>query len=927
MTDLLATLVGTGLAGLRQACSVGDQRLAYDILRAAAELGESTPPATAPVDQQWPPIWYAVTRMNEVELASTVPGPPAMPALLDALHYLRDPVSIVVSRVQGQIEVHVGLSSHDTAAWAQRVLAPDMLLATTAAPASCSHRAWLAVRSRPAPAAGQLPRDRSGPIVTLLDRLTAVEEGSWAIRLQCTPAPSRELEEAIADLIEMSAAAAATSQITTMLDEVTHAQRTDPAATAVVEWLSMLTDDLERMAAGGGWRTQTWIHADSQLTAHLLAAALTADGPQDPRQPMRIWFSDVVPVLVRGQGAQPLEGVLSSAQVATWLFPPKSSRGGLSVGGPLPPGRISLPMRREIRLGTWLGTPDLASIDVDDLSGHAFVAGVTGSGKSTTLLRLLLPLWRVHRIPFLIIDPVKEDYRELAGNFDGGLRILQGSQLRLNALRPRPGTDPSVHLDQVGAAFKGAFSMPSPIPYVVSLLLDGIRPLLARGEQLTLHDLRRGVRPLIGKLGYRGELEGNILASLETRLAILTAPHRAERFCADHDNLAELFERPTVVTLADLGDDEERAFVMALLMIYVAQDARRHGSHPQVRHVTVIEEAHRLVGQPSEPGSQADSGDAAGYAARLVAQLLAEIRSYGESIILLDQSPAAVAREVVRNTNTKILHRILDPSDRELVAGAVGLGQSEADFLADLGPGQALVAHVRLPRPQLMQVAPAPPSLSAGVLEPLPPVGRPCCGTDPVRHHQAQQSATEATQIVVVMLTGCLVRSARDRSSVTLFAAQQLGQLAARVGLPDAACLEYIGVRAAVQEWVNAGWLAGSAVAEFTDEVVGCLAAGGTARIELPPVPVPRIRPYQGCDGCGHACLVRPVARAHPELSQIREAVGRRAGADGTAVVESFRERLFLQYQGVLDGPAAEDAARCIVLHALGDRPESAGAI
>ena len=45
---------------------------------------------------------------------------------------------------------------------------------------------------------------------------------------------------------------------------------------------------------------------------------------------------------------------------------------------------------------------------------HAFLAGVPGSGKTTSMLHLTSTLWKKYKIPFLIFEPAKQEYRALA---------------------------------------------------------------------------------------------------------------------------------------------------------------------------------------------------------------------------------------------------------------------------------------------------------------------------------------------------------------------------------------------------------------------------------------------------------------------------------------------------------------------------------
>ena len=67
------------------------------------------------------------------------------------------------------------------------------------------------------------------------------------------------------------------------------------------------------------------------------------------------------------------------------------------------------------------------------------------------------------------------------------------------------------------------------------------------------------------------------------------------------------------------------------------------------------------------------------------------MRTYGEGFIIADQSPGLLDMSVIRNTNTKIIMRLPDYSDRELVGKAAGLNEDQIIELAKLDNGVAAV--------------------------------------------------------------------------------------------------------------------------------------------------------------------------------------------------------------------------------------------
>ncbi|MFD6108295.1 DUF853 domain-containing protein, partial [Nocardia salmonicida] len=113
--------------------------------------------------------------------------------------------------------------------------------------------------------------------------------------------------------------------------------------------------------------------------------------------------------------------------------------------------------------------------------------------------------------------------------------------------------------------------------------------------------------------------------------------------------------------------------------------------------MTVVEEAHRLL-KRAEPGSPAEHG------VELFAGLLAEIRAYGEGIIVAEQIPVKIAPDVVKNTALKIMHRLPAADDREFVGAAMNLDDAQSRHVVSMAPGEAAVFADRMDRPIRVRV-------------------------------------------------------------------------------------------------------------------------------------------------------------------------------------------------------------------------------
>ncbi len=108
---------------------------------------------------------------------------------------------------------------------------------------------------------------------------------------------------------------------------------------------------------------------------------------------------------------------------------------------------------------------------------------------------------------------------------------------------------------------------------------------------------------------------------------------------------------------------------------------------PGLRHVSVFEEAHRLLRRPEEHrGSGATT-----HAVEMFAGLLAEIRAYGEGLVIAEQIPAKIIPDAVKNTAVKIVHRLPAADDRETVGATMNMTDAQSRYLVTLPPGQAAV--------------------------------------------------------------------------------------------------------------------------------------------------------------------------------------------------------------------------------------------
>lgn len=359
--------------------------------------------------------------------------------------------------------------------------------------------------------------------------------------------------------------------------------------------------------------------------------------------------------------------------------------------------------------GASLGT--FYKIPLKGLKKHGLIVGGTGSGKTNTLFYMLKDLM-TKDLPFLVIEPAKTEYRKLLFDkmFRDSLQVFtlgdnNVSPFRLNPFTVQEGVPVQTHLDLLKSVFNASFYMWGPLPHVLERCLyeiyrdkgwDLTSNVNTRGIRNnafpTLTDLYNKVDDVVDKLGYSSETTMELKSSLKTRLNSLRIGGKGLMLDTKSSiNFEKLLGKPTVLELETLGDDEEKAFMMGLVltMMYEYYVSKGFDEEKGLSHVTVIEEAHRLLGNTNK--TEAYTGDMKGKAVETFTNILSEIRAYGEGFIIAEQIPTKLSTDVVKNTNLKVMHRIVADDDRTIMASSMNIKKSDASIVSTLSVGEAVV--------------------------------------------------------------------------------------------------------------------------------------------------------------------------------------------------------------------------------------------
>lgn len=356
-----------------------------------------------------------------------------------------------------------------------------------------------------------------------------------------------------------------------------------------------------------------------------------------------------------------------------------------------------------------------------DFDKHIFIAGVTGSGKTTTAQKLLLET----NYPFLIIEPAKTEYRGLVNTeeFKNLLVFTLGDEdvapFRMNPLELK-GPEPeygikaetiSSKIDMIKGAILSSFDLEAAIPQVIEDTLyysyekKGWNIYTNENEKYenpydknvdafpTFIDILENVDEVVKNYGFDEKLKKDYIGSLKARLKTLTQGTKGAMLCSKRGvDFEDLLDRKVVFEIENIRNSSEKSFIMALILININEALKRKykknlkENKKDYRHITLIEEAHRLLTKFT-PGDSPNKKEGV----EMFADMLAEIRKYGECLIIADQIPDKLIPEVLKNTNTKIIHKIFAEDDKRSVGSTMALEKSQEEYLSNLGVGKAVV--------------------------------------------------------------------------------------------------------------------------------------------------------------------------------------------------------------------------------------------
>lgn len=340
---------------------------------------------------------------------------------------------------------------------------------------------------------------------------------------------------------------------------------------------------------------------------------------------------------------------------------------------------------------------------------HIFVTGVTGGGKTTTCQKLLL----ASGYNFLVIEPAKTEYRVMAEKEFPDMLVFTlgketGAPFRLNPFEFFEGENITSRVDMIKASMEAAFDMEAAIPQLLEAAIyecyedkgwnistnmnykysnpfaDGVFSFP------TLGDLERKIEKVVKEQGFDDKLKDEYIGSMRARLKGLTVGSKGQMLNTPRSiDFVELLDKKVIFELEYIKSASEKSLIMGFILANLSEAIRvkynKNGKNP-IEHLTLIEEAHRLLSKYM-PGDSMNKKQGV----EMFADMLAEVRKYGESLIIADQIPNKLTPEVLKNTNTKIVHKIFAQDDKEAIGNTMALKDEQKEHLSYLSSGRAIM--------------------------------------------------------------------------------------------------------------------------------------------------------------------------------------------------------------------------------------------
>lgn len=345
------------------------------------------------------------------------------------------------------------------------------------------------------------------------------------------------------------------------------------------------------------------------------------------------------------------------------------------------------------------------NLNVKSLASHTFITGSTGAGKSNAVYKIIEGFY-AKNVKFLVIEPAKGEYKNVFGHRKDvhvfGTNPYYTELLRINPFSFNKSIHVLEHIDRLIDIFNVCWPMYAAMPAVLKEAVE--KSYIDTGWDLDMSvnkygdnifpnfvDVLNNLRNVIDSSDYSQEVKSNYTGSLVTRVKSLTNGIIGRIFSSKEIDEKILFDENVIVDLSRIGSLETKSMIMGILIMKLSEyRTSSQAMNQELKHVTILEEAHNILKRTSTE-QVSEGANLIGKSVEMLSNSIAEMRTYGEGFIIVDQSPSAVDMSAIRNTNTKIILRLPEYSDREVVGKAASLNDAQIEELSKLHTGVAAI--------------------------------------------------------------------------------------------------------------------------------------------------------------------------------------------------------------------------------------------
>lgn len=350
---------------------------------------------------------------------------------------------------------------------------------------------------------------------------------------------------------------------------------------------------------------------------------------------------------------------------------------------------------------------DTIGFNLKDLAKHMLVVGTPGSGKTTFSVGMLDRLWKEHHIPFLVIEPAKNEYRALVQSipdlqvFTPGKNFI--SPFVYNPFVPPKNVKLETYKSTLKTAFAAGVSMTTPLDKIFEEAINNCYSDFRwldtyttdnKGKIFNITDFIKCFQQTFDEIGYTGDAK-NIGRAGVVRLNSLV--NLFDNYYSIP--IEDLLSKPTIIELAAIENAEQKALIISLLLLSVLSYVNaNYVGEGRLKNVILLEEAHVLLDSNANSGQ--GEANPSSIAQGLIKRMLAEIRSYGVGLVIADQSPRKVGTDVVALTDMKVVFRLVEAADKQIIADSSNMSDAMIQRMSKLKPGEAFLFFNKLDEPE-----------------------------------------------------------------------------------------------------------------------------------------------------------------------------------------------------------------------------------